>query len=189
MIKDYSDCFHPIRALLDSCSEFKFITEEAAKRLKLKWEYSHQEVSGIADVRTTISKHVTATVRSRISEFEWTSTFAVSNCISSKQPSDFVAIHDWKIPNDIDLADPEFCKPQHIDLLIGTEIFFGLLRSGTFSLGPDLPSLVNSTFRWIVGGTFHQKEISRTFTCNVALKSSENNLEALVRTFWEIEDF
>ncbi|XP_037931003.1 uncharacterized protein LOC119665826 [Teleopsis dalmanni] len=35
---------HPVRALLDSCSELNFITEETAKLLHLKSKYSTQEV-------------------------------------------------------------------------------------------------------------------------------------------------
>ena len=86
LIRDQSGCFHPIRTLLDSCSELNFISEEAAKRLKLKWIYSQQEVSGVADVRTTISRFVSTTVRSRLNQFEWSTSFAVASTISTKQP-------------------------------------------------------------------------------------------------------
>ena len=112
LIRDCTGSFHPIRALLDSCSEINFITEEAAKRLKLKWQHKTQEVSGIADVRTKISKFVNATIRSRINTFEWTASFAVTSKISAKMPGDIVSVHNWKLPEDIDLADPGFIKPQ-----------------------------------------------------------------------------
>jgi len=39
-------------------------------------------------------------------------------------------ISAWKFPKDIKLADEEFDQPGSIDLLIGTEIFYEMLRSG-----------------------------------------------------------
>lgn len=187
LIKDQAGVYHPIRTLLDSCSELNFITEEAAKRLKLKWQYNEQEVSGIADVRTTISRFVNATVRSRINEFEWTSSFAVATTISSNQPGELVDIQKWNIPYNIDLADPKFYKPQHVDLLIGAEVFFDLLRSDRISLGHGLPTLVNSVFGWIVGGSFLQGNAQNPFTCNIAMKS--HDLNCILKRFWEIEEF
>lgn len=189
LIRDQAGIFHPIRTLLDSCSELNFISEEAAKRLKLKFQYDVQEVSGIADVRTTISRFVSTTIRSRLNDFEWTSSFAITSTISAKQPGELVDIHEWNIPRDIDLADPAFFKPQHVDLLIGTEIFFDLLTAGRISLGRGLPSLVNSVFGWIAGGSFIQGNKSKSVTCNVAIKSRDAAIDSMLAKFWQIEEF
>ena len=44
LLRYQTGTFHSVRALLDSCSELNFITEETAKRLKLKCQYDVQEV-------------------------------------------------------------------------------------------------------------------------------------------------
>ena len=84
--------------------------------------------------------------------------------------------------HDIDLADPNFFKPQHVDILIGTEIF-------VMSLGSGLPTLVNSVFGWVVGGSFAQGIKTKSYTCNVALKPSNRGVEDLLTNFWQIEEF
>lgn len=189
LIRDDSGVFQPIRALLDSCSELNFITEEASKRLKLKWQYEPQEVSGIADVRTTITRFVNATIRSRINSFEWSSSFAITPIISNTQPSELVDTKQWSLPSDLDLADPSFFAPQHIDLLIGTEVFFDLLQDGRIALGPGLPSLINSVFGWVIGGSCSQGGKSGNVTCNVAVKSRDATLDDVLMKFWQIEEF
>ena len=74
-------------------------------------------------------------------------------------------------------------------MLIATEIFFDLLRAGNISLGNGKPSLVNSIFGWIVGGSYNHNNKSKAFLCNVAVKSSHINLDILINKFWEIEEF
>ncbi|XP_036347309.1 uncharacterized protein LOC118756662, partial [Rhagoletis pomonella] len=60
-IRDKFGQLHLVRALLDSCSEISFITEETAKLLQLEKRRVQQEVSGIAGIRQKISHNVFAT--------------------------------------------------------------------------------------------------------------------------------
>jgi len=53
LIQDKVGKFQPIRAVLDTCSDTNFITEEAAKRLQLKFVQTQQWVSGISNTLTT----------------------------------------------------------------------------------------------------------------------------------------
>ncbi|XP_037959088.1 uncharacterized protein LOC119688482 [Teleopsis dalmanni] len=154
LIKDKYGLYQPIRALLDSCSEISFITEKMAKQLQLPFERINQEVSGIGDVRTQIRHSITATIKSRISKFEWSSQFAVTKRISLNHPEQLIDTTSWNFPEGLVLADPLFFKPQHIDLLISTQGFFELILDGKIALGTSLPSLLNTELGWIIGGQY-----------------------------------
>lgn len=52
----------------------------------------------------------------------------------------------WKIPANIELADPEFHKPARIDLLLGAEAFFDFLCVGQIELSAELPSIQKTLF-------------------------------------------
>lgn len=98
LMKDNSGTYQTVRALLDSCSKQNFISEETVKRLKLKFHPFSQDISGIGDVRTAIKFSVEATIKSRSNSFEWSSSFAVSKTISSRQPGDLINSSYWNIP-------------------------------------------------------------------------------------------
>ena len=190
LIADNCGSFVPARVLLDSCSEINFITEELAKRLKLKLYPANQRINGIGEVQTSVKYSVQATIMSRITEFTWSSIFAVTKTIAAHQPGEYIETANWKIPDSVNLADPLFYKPQRIDMLISTEIFLDLLIEGRFSLGPGMPTLKNTVFGWIVGGKFTSPTRPALFTCNLACEeSSETNLDKLVQNFWKIEEF
>ncbi|XP_046810021.1 uncharacterized protein LOC124420605 [Lucilia cuprina] len=164
LIKDSFGCSQPVRVLLDSCSEINFITEETAKKLKLRFLPNCQDVSGISEIQTKIRYSVAATIKSQIGTFQWSSTFAVTKSISAQQPGEKIDTTRFTIPETIQLADPLFYKPQRIDLLISTEIFFDLLLEGRISLGHGMPCLVNTVFGWIVGGKFNDQKNPSTLT-------------------------
>ncbi|XP_073819974.1 uncharacterized protein [Musca autumnalis] len=190
LMKDNSGIFQTVRVLLDSCSELNFISEETAKRLKLKFRPFSQEISGIGEVRTAIKYSVDGTIKSRNSSFQWSSTFAVTKTISSRQPGELINTSQWKIPPNIKLADPLFYKPQRIDVLLSAEVFFDLLIDGKISLGNGLPCLTNTVFGWIVGGSSPSRSSSNSFTCNMAVSTlEEQNIDDLLKTFWEIDKY
>ncbi|XP_073820359.1 uncharacterized protein [Musca autumnalis] len=189
LMKDSCGSFQTVRALLDSCSELNFISEETAKRLKLKVKPFSQDISGIGEVRTAIKYSVEATIKSRCSSFEWSSSFAVTKTISSRQPGEPINTSQWKIPPNIELADPWFYKPQHIDVLLSAEVFFDLMLDGKISLGNGLPCLTNTVFGWIVGGSSPSRSHSNSLTCNLIVSTREQNIDETLNQFWKVEKY
>jgi hypothetical protein len=55
------------------------------------------------------------------------------------------------IPEDIQLADPNFYKPFPIDLLLGAGLFWKLLGSGKISSAGQ-PHLIETSLGWLVSG-------------------------------------
>nr|XP_014098981.2 uncharacterized protein LOC106623875 [Bactrocera oleae] len=109
-IQDKFGEMQPARALLDSCSELNFITEETVKRLQLKRFFSHQKISGISDVRSNSKYAVNAKIKSRIGDFTCISQFAITKQITPQIPSSFINNSKWDIDLNIQLADPYFYK-------------------------------------------------------------------------------
>ncbi|XP_073814756.1 uncharacterized protein isoform X2 [Musca autumnalis] len=189
LMKDNCGTFQTVRALLDSCSELNFISEETAKRLKLKFRPFSQEISGIGEVRTAIKFSIDATIKSRSSSFQWSSNFAVTKTISSRQPGELMNTSQWKIPQNIELADPSFYKPERIDVLLSAEVFFDLLLDGKISLGNGHPSLTNTVFGWIVGGSSPSRPHSNSLTCNLIVSTREQNIDETLNQFWKAEKY
>ncbi|XP_075157719.1 uncharacterized protein LOC142230985 [Haematobia irritans] len=187
LIKDKFGIYQPARALLDSCSEINLITEESVNRLRLSRTKTNQEISGVSDIRTQLKHFVSTTIKSRTSNFEWTSDFFVTKSISSLQPSEHMNIKHWNIPQEIELADPQFYLPQRIDLLISADVFFDLLLDGKIYLGDGLPYLVNTALGWVVGGKIDLQNPIRTRTCNMT--TMYDSLDTLLKAFWEVEEF
>jgi hypothetical protein len=50
--------------------------------------------------------------------------------ISGDLPGSYINTLEWNLPEDLHLADPGFNQPGRIDLLIGTEAYFHLLKAG-----------------------------------------------------------
>ncbi|XP_065372316.1 uncharacterized protein LOC135964147 [Calliphora vicina] len=186
-VKDSFGSLQPLRALVDSCSEVNLITQESVNRLRLKQTKSTQEISGVSDIRTQLKSIVTATIRSRVSDFEWTTCFLVTKSISSQHPAEKINTTNWNIPNGLELADPQFHIPQRIDMLFSSEIFFELLLDGKISLGAGLPNLINTSLGWIIGGSVDSQRSERALSCNVITKGED--LNSLLKAFWEIEEF
>ena len=66
---------HQARALLDSCSQACFMSENLFQRVQLKHDSVHQQILGIAGGTTTVKKRVNAVVKSRINNYYAPSLF------------------------------------------------------------------------------------------------------------------
>lgn len=68
--------------------------------------------------------------------------------------------HNIQIPENIQLADPNFFLSNEIDLLLGADIFWELLDKGLIRL-PNGPYLQNTKLGWIISGSVQSKNNSR----------------------------
>ncbi|KAH8341780.1 hypothetical protein KR074_009122, partial [Drosophila pseudoananassae] len=136
----------------DSGSQVNFITEELSKILKLKRDRKDTNLLGIGQSAVSARHVVQATIHSRTQAFQLEAELIVLKSISSSQPERAVQVLDWNLPDNIKLADPLFHKPQRIDILLGADAFFELLKEGKFKQETYGPVLQNSVFGWIVSG-------------------------------------
>ena len=58
----------------------------------------------------------------------------------------------WKLPKDIKLAYEHFDQPGGIDILIGADVFFEILRSGRRTRPGNYPVLQETVLGWTLSG-------------------------------------
>jgi len=101
-------------------------------------------------------------------------------------PATFVDSSDWGIPEELMLADENFNKPNYIDILLGADVFFEVLRYDKNLRPGNYPLLGDTDLEWIVSGKVPlaaPEEVPRKnfFICN------NDNLDQQLQKFWEIE--
>lgn len=84
--------------------------------------------------------YVQIALQSRINNFKTQLNCLIIDRITQQSSINGIKIEDLRIPNGIELADPGLCETGGVDLLIGAEIFFDLLRIGRIKGTRSQPS-------------------------------------------------
>ncbi|XP_039433435.1 uncharacterized protein LOC120415863 [Culex pipiens pallens] len=154
-VEDQFGNFSLARTLLDSCSEFCYMSSNFSKKLKFRTSPDVLRVQGIGNGSALSLEAVRAKVQPRlatISMFAKEMRFHVLEKIASDLPVTPVDVSQMMLPCDIIFADPHFGKPGPIDMIIGAEFFFDLLAAGRHKIVEDGPTLQETLFGWIVSG-------------------------------------
>lgn len=176
----------PCRALLDSGSQLNFISANFAHELGHRRRRLDIPISGIGGKECKTEFVTNVTIESRTSSYRSTIEASIMPRISEYQTSHEIDVTRWKLPPHVQLADPTYSKAQHIDMLLGAEIFFDLLLPGDIKVSDNIPVLRNTKLGWIVAGSASVGDSAAH--CHVATKTSFSSLDKLVRKFWETED-
>jgi hypothetical protein len=94
--------------LLDVCSQSNVITESLAKKLNLNLSNNNISIQGINKKIITSKQSTTVTIKSRVNTFSSEISCLVLPKITGKIPEYPVKNLDINIPEDIQLADPNF---------------------------------------------------------------------------------
>ena len=185
LVKDIRGEFIKCRVLLDSASQSNFITTDMVSKLGLKRdEVVNQFVCGINQTSTKIKHKIKTIVESRINKYSVGLDFLVVPRISGNLPLYNTSL--VSIPNNIILADPQFGQSNCIDMLLGAEIFFDVMKSGKIKLSENSPTFQETLFGWIASGKVGSKNIIKQSMCHFNLDVSES-LNDQVKRFWELE--
>jgi len=107
---------------------------------------------------------------------------AILSHITGTTPYTKLDTSTWKIPKDIKLADEQFDQPGSIDLLIGADLFYEMLRSGRRTRPGNYTVLQGTVLGWTLSGrtpaTNTQNDPQHTF-----LLQEDNSLEHNVNRF------
>ncbi|XP_053686149.1 uncharacterized protein LOC128735691 [Sabethes cyaneus] len=180
---DESGCTHRCRALLDCASQVCLISQDMADKLgKRSWS-TNTEVNGVTG-KSCANKGIMVTVASSYSEYSLDVPCLVLPKVSGMIPTRKIDIKKWHLPANIELADPEFFLPNRIDLLIGNQFFFRLLKSGQLRISDNLPILQETVFGWVVAGAADVPEHRFVFSHVI----TEEDLAASIHKFWAIEE-
>ncbi|KAJ8952278.1 hypothetical protein NQ318_007446, partial [Aromia moschata] len=182
----YNNNNEPIkcRALLDSASMSNFITRSLFEKLGLRGNNTNIPIFGINNSMSRSSTRTNAKIQSLHHSYNTVLPFFVLDNISGKIPANTIAISKINVPNNIQLADNEFNKSQHIDLLIGAQVYYDLLCVGQIKTGKNQPIFQKSKLGWLVSGPVALNQTISPQTCLLSTNDVQNQLER----FWQIEE-
>ncbi|XP_037931366.1 uncharacterized protein LOC119666155 [Teleopsis dalmanni] len=182
-----------VRALLDSGSQVNIVSERLVKRLNISKTKSLLCIEGIGKVQKNSTQRVNIKLQSLNSRFTTEVEAFVLPNIVPPQPSCSYDISKWKVPNTIQLADPTFFQQGKIDILLGAEFYFSLLKKGKLTLAPGLPVLQNSTLGWIVSGKVASNTDKSNVLCAVfgggaEVVDNNSSLEDAIERLWRMDE-
>ncbi|XP_038122234.1 uncharacterized protein LOC119770795 [Culex quinquefasciatus] len=187
MVIGQADSTVKCRALLDSGSDSNIITEKLANKLKLKMDRVDLPVSGLNDIQTRVKYLLSTKIESCVNAFASpVLDFLVVPRITSNLPVVEIDVAAWPLPPGLQLADPKFHTPGEIDLIIGNEIFFDLVKSGRVKTGRNAPTLAETELGWVLGGAVPTRK-AKPCPRVCQLNHFEEELNKTMVKFWEIE--
>ncbi|XP_026462759.1 uncharacterized protein LOC113365404 [Ctenocephalides felis] len=172
------------RALLDSGSQTNLVTKDLAERLQLPQFNSRNTLSVLQGKSLGVSKSTKIKINSINSSYSRSINCIVIDKITTNLPAQKVDASDWKIPNNIKLADPSFSNPGPVDVLIGAELFFEIIQQGSIKLGYKLPMLKNSKLGWMLSGPYKEPSMQPSYVGFI----SNDQLNCEITKFWQIEE-
>jgi hypothetical protein len=174
------------RALLDSSSQGYFVTERLVQQLKLIKFKAHLPVQGINEVTKTIHYAASLEIKSRFSNWETKIDCDVLPKITGMIPVTLVDSSEWGIPTDLRLADEHFNMLNSIDILLGADVFFEVLRHDKTRPG-NYPVLQDTELGWIISDKTPLSAPEEVPRKSFFIRSNDN-LDQQLQRFGEIEE-
>ncbi|XP_058447742.1 uncharacterized protein LOC131428096 [Malaya genurostris] len=185
LVTEAGNISFPCRVLLDSGSDSNLISEPFAKRLKLTLVKINMPISGLNNTETQAKYKISTKISSRVNSFSAILEFLVVPTITNL-PTAKVDIRSWSLPASLALVDPSFYVPKEIQMIIGAELFFDLVKNGRMKLAAGSPMLVETNLGWIVSGPVKGQWSSRKGgVCQLNL--CEEQINHTLARFWELE--
>lgn len=175
-----------LRAIIDTCSDVSYITEEAAKKLCLSLTSTLIQARGVGDVVSTESRCVAAFKLHSLTDKTFSTLMQayVLPTISSDRPTQSFKLKCNNIKPQL-LADPRFDVKGKIDLLLGGGIDAIIKLSGLIKSQYDNINFQETRLGWVVSGSIGSVD------CVLSSIESAGSLQSLdhsLRKFWELED-
>lgn len=178
------------RALLDSGSQSNFITNELASKLQLPRIRVNYAITGIDGSTNQANFSVKTTVQSRATSYKENLEFLILPKITPNLPTNKIKLENSHIPDWVKLADPSYSEPGKIDILIGAELFYELLRPGKYKAYDKGPVFQETELGWVVSGPI-STEAKGNVHAFIAQTIDSKNFDALqtqMSKFWSLEE-
>ncbi|GFX45666.1 DUF1758 domain-containing protein [Trichonephila clavipes] len=120
-----------VRCLLDVGSQSCLCTRACAEKLQLKMEKINTVVSCVNDASMVVKNCLKTSVANKAKTFDSELMLLVVNKITDLIPNKVIDV-DVNVSEFVPLADDKFNIPDRIDMLLGAEIFYELLKPGRF---------------------------------------------------------
>lgn len=182
-VKDKYETNHVLRVFIDMGSGGAFISEKAAQLLCLPRKRENRPLTGVDNVSLGKSTNsVRLQIESIVSpSFKLTLNTHVIRTIISPRHFDEDTIASCKHLNNIELADPQYLKPSHIDILFGVDIYGIILKNGLRKGQIHEPIAQNSHLGWLIMGANSNQQ-------SMDIQINSLSIENELKRFWENEE-
>ncbi|GFW97704.1 DUF1758 domain-containing protein [Trichonephila clavipes] len=172
-----------MNATLDSGSQKCLCSLEASNFLGLEKYSMNSTIVGLNGACISVRKRISAEI-SNGSSFKRKLNFLIVPKITGCVPTQPLDLTKIKLPQNITYADAEFNIPKPIDILLGGEIFYELLKSKQIKLHDNSIILQDSVFGYIVTGSIQNEPSNYIYYfCNFIQDQVDRNLTK----FWDLE--
>lgn len=185
-VKDNMGYYQTCNILLDSGCQNTLISEKCAQRLMLVRKPTRIFVNALGNSKAGTTR---GTVQLEIQSIHGNETIYIRAYIfhnlTSQLPCTKLTITCWDEIKTLPLADNKFNSPKDIDILIGFDYFFSLIREGTIFKDGDVLAQ-NTAFGWVIcSGCTMDESVT---VCNITSQTNcEEDLNKALRLFWEVE--
>ncbi|GBM57400.1 hypothetical protein AVEN_59880-1 [Araneus ventricosus] len=150
VLNHFNGSFLQARGILDSGSGQDLMTSDFANRLGLPQEKTNFAVSGLGGNETK--------VKSKLRAIIWRSGSCRTSLDFLVVPkiTDFLRIVTYNLENATipdNLADPQFATPAKIDILIGAQSFFDIIKNDQIRSPNSGLTFRNAVFGYVASGT------------------------------------
>ncbi|GFX77545.1 integrase catalytic domain-containing protein [Trichonephila clavipes] len=152
LVKNKYSQWVEVRCLLDVGSQSCSCTRACAEKLQLKMEKINTVVSCVNDASLVVKNCVKTSVANKAKTFESELMLLVVNKITDLIPNKVIDV-DVNVSEFVPLADDKFNITDRIDMLLGAEIFYELLKPGKFYCDNSHLVLQNTVFGYVVSGS------------------------------------
>ncbi|XP_036148481.1 uncharacterized protein LOC118647536 [Monomorium pharaonis] len=107
--------------------------------------------------------------------------------LTAKLPIYDVVRRTWPHINGLQLADPEFFRPGHVDVIIGSDNYGHIICDGLYKGGPKEPVAQKTLFGWILSGPVTSESSLQdplAYHCSV----DDSLQEIFLTQFWKQEE-
>lgn len=172
------------RALLDSGSQISLITKPYVKKLRLPWTQTSLSVTGIENTKDHKDNGlVSLSICSKEDSKKWEVEAYILNRITMLMPPHYVQEPTWESERTFPLADPQYRKAAKVDILLGADIYYDLLKPQQFVENGHVKAQ-NTYLGWVICGKHLSKQTSKA---NVMLSTTAMMTEQMER-LWQLDE-
>ncbi|XP_059054950.1 uncharacterized protein LOC131848996 [Achroia grisella] len=177
-----------LRALIDPGSESSFISEKATQLLQLTRTTAKRSIVGMGSMRSNVNQVVQFKVVSRYDSHYniQVQAYVIAQQLTTKIPTKSLAVYNWPHLEGLHLADPSYCTPGSIDLLLGVKEYAKILQPELVRGPPGTPCAAKTSLGWILLGEIYSGA-NTTEESNFLLAHHAVDVDEILKVIWEVD--
>ena len=118
---------------------------------------------GLNNIDITLNHKIKILIANKEKTFLREHEFLIVPKITEISPIAKIVIEKFEMPKYVNLADENFNVPQKIDLLLGTECFFDLLKMGHICCSSQDVILKETVFGFVISEVTHNFSVEKLY--------------------------